>query len=109
MVECFSEIIRRSANRCFALPEVHDIITTIIEFHSENSNVVSSSWPDPPVLHSQFWMTTYNYLEYFQDLYHTVFEPSDDINEMLVQIKSILECLSPFKVSLRISCVCIRF
>lgn len=99
VIECFSEIIRRSAIRCFAHPEVHDIIVRIAEFLSENSTIVSSSCPEPPVLHSHLWMTTYNYLEYFQNLYQTVFEPTDEsIDEMLVQIKSILECLSPFKV-----------
>lgn len=89
--------------RCFSIPTIDEIFVKVEEFLQAHSDFVVAASSQPPSLNDNFWITKYNYLEYFTTFYANTFEPVDvELNDMIEKIKLLIDCISPFKVNILI-------
>lgn len=99
IITCFAAIIERTVQRCFNIPSIDDLFVRVAEFLQAHSDFVVTATTQPPTIHENFWLTKYNYLEYFTTFYANTFEPVDvELNDMIEKIKLLIDCISPFKV-----------
>ena len=97
---CYAKVIEDAINRCFATTAVTDLLCNATDFLQTNNDIVVQSADLPPVINENFWITKYNFFEYFIKFCTETFEcDSDPLNNLTYAIKTITECISPLRVS----------
>lgn len=94
IIQSFSSIIEDAVEKCFELTDVQNAFVSASQF-IENKFEAGQCKHKPDV-HSDFWLTKFNYLTYFLEQS----DPYTDANhEMLVTtIRTIIDSLTPLKV-----------
>lgn len=100
MIPCFITTIAKAASKCFANAKAEDIFVRAINFFNEYSRFIPDV-TDPPKINKNFWMTKMNFFEFIADFLEKNSERIDaDTTELINDIKTLIECLAPLKVSI---------
>lgn len=101
MVPCFLTTIAKAASKCFANAKAEDIFARAINVFNELSRFVPDV-ADPPKINKNFWLTKMNFFEFIFDFLMDNSEKfAADTTQLIDDIKTVIDCLTPLKVHKR--------